>query len=120
MKHMIRNYQKLDERQLECVVGGLAKMFIFLTARIDGKYYYTKSPMKVGITTDPSDFMMDNIDYFMKVQNKDLIAVSNSYPGSCFQGFADEYASHWSDPTTWGNLVYAVDVTGRSVHRYEA
>lgn len=117
MKHMIRNYQKLDERQLECVVGGLAKMFIFLTTRIDGKYYYTKSPLKVAITTDPSDFMNNNIEYFT---NKDLIAVSNSYPSSCFQRFADEYASHWSDPTTWGNLVYAVDVTNRSIHRYEA
>ena len=120
MKNAKINAQKLTEGQMECVIGGIAKMFIFLTAHIDGKYYYTRTPIKVGIGSDPSDYINDNIGFFSNAANKDLISTSNSYPSSEFQSFANEYASHWKDPTTWGNLVYSVDVTDRSVHRYEA
>ena len=120
LKKINDKLEMLSDEELEKVVGGFMTAYFFLCGKVGDKYVYTKDPIAVGVTTDPVDFLKDNIGFFADAANKSLIAISDTYPSGTFQKFADNNASCWTKPARWGNVVFSLDVTSGSINRYEA
>lgn len=121
LKKINAEFEKMSDEELDQVVGGFMKAYFFIYTKVnDNCYIYTKDPITCGIATEPIDFIKDNINFFAVAENQSLIEISDSNPSGKFQKFADDNASRWSSPSTWGNLVFAVDPIRGTFTRYES
>ena len=111
LKKINTELEKLSDEQLDKVVGGFATVYIFLYSRDGDNVTYLKDPIGIPANlVNPASWIMSNISLF-----KDNMAKATSSYGafrSMCQSFANDNASQWKKPLTWGNIVLSAGVPG--------
>ena len=119
-KEKIFTNEILNDAELENINGGFLTAYFFLmTTMPDGQIVYVKDPLTLGLNDNPYSVLADNAQLFIDMLNHDAVAFAK--PGeNPFQKFANKNAWHWTDPLTYGNTVWALDMMTGKVTNYKA
>lgn len=99
--------EKLSDDELEQVVGGFMTAYIFLYANEGDHVTYFKNPIGIPIGLNPASWLIANYN-FLKHHEKTTASYSD-FRNMC-QNFANDNASQWKNPATWGNLVISAGI----------
>ena len=94
--------EKMSNEQLDKVVGGFMTLYIFLYANEGDHVTYFKNPIGIPAGANPGSWLVANYKF---LQNHEKATASYSDFRKMCQDFADDNASQWKKPSTWGNLV---------------
>ena len=97
-----KHLEQMSDEELEKVVGGIMTAYIFLYANEGDHVTYFKNPIGIPAGANPASWLLANYKF---LQNQDKATASYSDFRSMCQSFADDNASQWKKPLTWGNIV---------------
>ena len=122
LKKINAELEQLSDEELDQVVGGILTSYFFLYMDIgNGQVMYTKKPVGVGVGTSPLTVLKNNLELFDAAEKGDVLGVANySDFRNDVQKYADKNASHWSNPLTYGNLVFSLNMATGKGERFEA
>ena len=96
--------EKMNNEQLDKVSGGFMTLYVFLYANEGDHVTYYKNPIGIPASViNPGAWLVANLDSLTK-GNSVTTASYSDFRKMC-QSFADDNASQWKKPSTWGNLV---------------
>ena len=110
----------LSDTELENINGGIFTAYCFVIGTMpDGRVAYVKDPLVLGFNEEPYGVLADNAQLFIDMANNNWLEFVK--PGeNPFQKFANKNAWHWTDPLTYGNTVWALDMMTGKVTNYKA
>ena len=130
LKKINAQLEQLSDEELDKVVGGFMTTYVFLYANEGDHVTYYKNPIGIpAAIINPGAWLLANLDTLTK--GNSLTTASYSDFRSMCQSFADDNASQWKKPSTWGNIVMSAGMkdirnitsltdTGINFERFEA
>ena len=115
--------EKLEEEQLDNVVGGAFTVYVFGYVEIPGsnKIMAMKAPVPISTPVGLVGAMLDIWGYLNKTHPSGggfwKETTYDEYRAEA-RDFAKEHASRWNNPTTWGNIVITACADSKRWERF--